>query len=133
MTTIGDNLIEAVRTFRKDLLTKDEIIALIRRTTSTNKLPTLESNGIVIDPEKYHVINNGVKCVIPRKEFELLYYLIQRKNRFCTRYELFRDVWGTEVIVTDGAINVLVRKLRAKFGPNNIKTRRGVGIMWEEK
>lgn len=89
------------------------------------------SGNIVIDKERYLVVNNGQEITLPKKEFELLSLLTSKPNKVFTREEIFSRVWGDNVIVGDRTIDVHVRKLREKIGIDNIKTVKGVGYKFE--
>ncbi len=87
----------------------------------------IKQSNIIIDREKYIVIKDGEKLILPKKEFELLVLLITKPDRVFTRDEIFSAVWGDNVIVGDRTIDVHIRKLREKIGDNHIKTIKGVG------
>jgi two-component system, OmpR family, alkaline phosphatase synthesis response regulator PhoP len=110
------------------------IKALLRRFSSDAEV-TVKNNeqrqGIIIDREKYLVIQNGNEFSMPKKEFELLALLISREGKVFTREEILENVWGGEVIVGDRTIDVHVRKLREKIGDEHIKTIKGVGYKFE--
>jgi len=86
--------------------------------------------GLIIDREKYMVIQNGVEILLPKKEFELLWLLISRVDKVFTREEIYSNIWGN-VIVGDRTIDVHVRKIREKLNIDNIKTIKGVGYKFE--
>lgn len=85
---------------------------------------------MVIDRERYMVINNGKEFILPRKEFELLWLLVSKVNKVFTREEIYSNIWG-KVIVGDRTIDVHVRKIREKLGIDNIKTIKGVGYKFD--
>ena len=86
--------------------------------------------GLIIDRERYMVIQNGVEILLPKKEFELLWLLISRVDKVFTREEIYSNIWGN-VIVGDRTIDVHVRKIREKLNIDNIKTIKGVGYKFE--
>jgi two-component system alkaline phosphatase synthesis response regulator PhoP len=87
----------------------------------------VELDGLTIDPGRYIVVQNHKEFSLPKKEFELLSLLVSRPERVFTRDEIYRSVWGDEVIVGDRTIDVHIRKLREKLGEHLIKTIKGVG------
>jgi two-component system alkaline phosphatase synthesis response regulator PhoP len=87
----------------------------------------IKQSNIIIDKEKYIVIRDGEKLVLPKKEFELLVLLISKPDRVFTRDEIFSSVWGDNIVVGDRTIDVHIRKLREKIGDKHIKTIKGVG------
>jgi len=113
MTTIATNIINELREIDQFVFTKEELINIVKKLLSINNRLILESNGIELNPDKYHVSFNGVNSTLPRKEFELLYYLMSNKNKVMRREHIIRDVWGTDVWVGDRTIDVHIRKLRS--------------------
>ena len=64
------------------------------------------------------------------KEFELLKYLAQHPGRVFTRAQLLQEVWGYDYYGGTRTVDVHVRRLRAKLGPEHealIGTVRNVG------
>ncbi len=64
------------------------------------------------------------------KEFELLKYLAQHPGRVFTRAQLLQEVWGYDYYGGTRTVDVHVRRLRAKLGPDHealIGTVRNVG------
>jgi len=83
--------------------------------------------NIVINREEYKIINDGMEIVLPRKEFELLSLLTSKPNKVFKREVILDKVWGNEVVVGGGTIDVHIRKLREKIGDDHFKTVKGVG------
>jgi two-component system alkaline phosphatase synthesis response regulator PhoP len=88
---------------------------------------TLQLGDIEIDHDRYLVIRSGEELHLPRKEFELLNLLTSRPGKVFTRNDIYRSVWGDDVIVGDRTIDVHIRKLREKIGEGHIRTVKGVG------
>ncbi len=110
------------------------IQALLRRKGTTEVVSeTAEVGGIVIDKEKYLVLQDGNEMSLPKKEFELLALLISKPGRVFTREIILNTVWGNDVVVGDRTIDVHIRKLREKIGSDFIKTVKGVGYKFEAK
>jgi two-component system, OmpR family, alkaline phosphatase synthesis response regulator PhoP len=106
--------------------------ALLRRYKEQDNLGSvLKVGNLIIDKEKYQVMQDGKEIVLPKKEFELLLALASKPNKVFSRDEIFARVWGSDVIVGDRTIDVHVRKIREKIGLNNIKTIKGVGYKFE--
>jgi DNA-binding response OmpR family regulator len=67
------------------------------------------------------------------KEFELLKFLAQHPGRVFSRDQLLREVWGYDYFGGTRTVDVHVRRLRAKLGPENenlIGTVRNVGYRY---
>ncbi len=109
------------------------IKALLRR-YSDETIPentTIKIHDLLIDREKYLVIKQGKKIVLPKKEFELLYLLASKPSRVFTREEILSKIWGDDVVVGDRTIDVHIRKVREKIGMEFISTVKGIGYKFE--
>ena len=85
---------------------------------------------LVIDEETYVARLKGRPLDLTYKEFELLKYLCQHPGRVFTRAQLLQEVWGYDFFGGTRTVDVHVRRLRAKLGPDNealIGTVRNVG------
>lgn len=110
------------------------IQALLRRKRSASDVKSgAPVGGIMIDQEKYLVVQDGKELNLPKKEFELLALLISKPGRVFTREIILNTVWGNDVVVGDRTIDVHIRKLREKIGSKFIKTIKGVGYKFEAK
>lgn len=80
-----------------------------------------------------HTVRMGMQELgLPRKEFSLLALLQSAPGRLFTREEIYKRVWGSEVVVGDRTIDVHIRKLRSKVGAEHIVTVKGLGYKWED-
>lgn len=86
-----------------------------------------QSGDFILDRERFVLIKNEREIFLPRKEFELMSLLMSRPGRVFTRDEIFRRVWGDDIVVGDRTIDVHIRKLREKVGNEIIHTIKGVG------
>jgi two-component system alkaline phosphatase synthesis response regulator PhoP len=108
--------------------------ALLRRRGNAEAQNSIEQVGsISIDKEKYQVMYDGIDLNLPKKEFELLALLMSKPGRVFTREVILNNIWGSDVVVGDRTIDVHIRKLREKIGPEIIKTVKGVGYKFEAK
>jgi DNA-binding response OmpR family regulator len=85
---------------------------------------------LVVDALSYQVRLRGRPLDLTFKEFELLRFLAQRPGRVSTRAQLLSEVWGYDFFGGTRTVDVHVRRLRAKLGPEHesmIVTVRGVG------
>lgn len=87
----------------------------------------LKIGNFVIDKERYILQVEGKELTLPRKEFELLSLLLSKPDKVFTRDEIYKSVWGNNVIVGDRTIDVHIRKLREKIGNEHIRTLKGIG------
>jgi DNA-binding response OmpR family regulator len=111
-----------------------EVDARIRLATTPSQ-PTeddklIHSGSIVIDEAGYSAKLNGEQLDLTYTEFELLKYLAQHPGRVFSRQQLLSDVWGYDYYGGTRTVDVHVRRLRAKLGPEYesvIGTVRNVG------
>lgn len=110
------------------------IKAVLRRFEETHEMTDkIEVHDIVIDKDRYIVTRgDDEEFQLPRKEFELLYFLASRKGKVLDRETLLNQVWGNNVYVVDRTVDVHVRKIREKLGNEYIETVKGVGYRFKE-
>ncbi|RZS44926.1 DNA-binding response OmpR family regulator [Herbihabitans rhizosphaerae] len=112
-----------------------EVDARLRLLTSrTGAVPggdgALRLGELVIDEATYMARLKGRPLDLTYKEFELLKYLAQHAGRVFTRAQLLQEVWGYDFFGGTRTVDVHVRRLRAKLGPEHeqlIGTVRNVG------
>lgn len=110
------------------------IAALLRRYNKTEEKDEneqIEIADLVIDKTKVLVIKGEKEIILAKKEFELLFLLASKPGKVFTREEIFKTVWGNDVIVGNRTIDVHIRKIREKVGEDYIKTIKGIGYKFE--
>ena len=108
------------------------ISALFRRKREDKKDKSVIKVGdLSIDRSSYTVLKKDVPITLPKKEFELLYYLAENPNKVHTRDELLQNIWGSDVYVLARTVDVHIRKVREKIGDGYISTLKGVGYKFE--
>jgi DNA-binding response OmpR family regulator len=97
--------------------------------TETDPADLIRRGPISIDRERFEVRVRGDRLDLTFKEFELLAYLAARPRRVCSRSALLREVWGYDFFGGTRTVDVHIRRLRAKLGPEAhvIETVRNVG------
>ena len=109
------------------------INAVLRRFDDTEEEEqVLEVHDLKIDKDRYIVTRGDEEFQLPRKEFELLYYLASRKGKVRDRQTLLNKVWGDNIYVVDRTVDVHVRKIREKLGDHYIETVKGVGYRFKD-
>lgn len=88
---------------------------------------TLKIADLEIVRDEYIVYKNGQSLALPKKEFELLFFLASKPNKVFSREVLLEKIWGKDVYVVPRTIDVHIRKLREKLGEEYIHTVKGVG------
>lgn len=91
----------------------------------------IKTGDIVIDRTSYTVTVGENIINLPKKEFELLYYLAQNPGKVLSRDDLLQNIWGTDVYVLARTVDVHIRKVREKIGEGYITTVKGVGYKFE--
>jgi DNA-binding response OmpR family regulator len=103
---------------------------IVRRSGRAEEATVLKVGDLTVNPENYQVYVHGRPLDLTYKEFELLKFLAQRPGRVCDRDMLLREVWGYDYYGGTRTVDVHVRRLRAKLGPEHealIETIRNVG------
>lgn len=113
--------------------------ALLRRQQRDTEGPdVLRAHDLDIDRSRYQVVRREeaqeeVTFQLPRKEFELLYFLAAHPGKVFSRQDLLDQIWGTDVYVVDRTVDVHIRRIREKLGSAYIETVKGVGYKFAEE
>jgi two-component system alkaline phosphatase synthesis response regulator PhoP len=108
------------------------ISALFRRKQSEkSEISVIRINDLIIDKSSYTVTRKDKNITLPKKEFELLFYLALNPNKVLTRDVLLLNIWGSYVYVLARKVDVHIRKVREKIGEGFISTLKGVGYKFE--
>ncbi len=106
-------------------------LAMGRQQIVNDDSPMEIRNGdLSVDEATYSAKLKGRVLDLTFKEFELLKYLAQHPGRVFTRAQLLQEVWGYDAFGGTRTVDVHVRRLRAKLGPEHeslIGTVRNVG------
>ena len=110
--------------------------AVLRRTATSDmeKVPEqLSYQSLVIDITKKKVSIDGEEVPLTKKEFEILFLLLQNKGRVFSREDILSRIWSDEVYVLDRTIDVNITRLRKKIGiyGKRIVTRLGYGYCFD--
>jgi two-component system, OmpR family, alkaline phosphatase synthesis response regulator PhoP len=94
----------------------------------------LSHGRITINRSHHRVSVAGKDVFFPKKEFEVLAYLIRHAGKVVTRESLLSAIWGADVFVVDRTVDVHIRKIREKLGEcaSYIDTIKGVGYRLNE-
>ncbi len=148
MLTARDTVVDKVSGLDSgadDYITKpfaiEELLARIRaalrkRQAAPQAANTLSVGGLVLDTDRHTVTVQGTQVELTRREFDLLHYLLENKEKVVSRESLLDHVWGYDYAGETNAVDVYIRFLRAKleepFGEKFIHTVRGVGYVIRE-
>ena len=148
MVTARDNVVDKVSGLDSgadDYITKpfeiEELLARIR--AALRKRPVRQESAVLtagpltMDPERHEVTVKGTPVELTRREFDLLRYLLENKEKVISRESLLDNVWGFDFAGETNAVDVYIRFLRSKiderFGVKLIHTVRGVGYAIREE
>ena len=112
------------------------IRAVVRRKygNSSNKLVT---GDLVLDISEKSVTRDGKQIELTGKEYEVLEYLMQNKNRVLSREQIKQHVWSYDYEGDSNIIDVLIKNIRKKIniadGKQIIFTKRGLGYVIKDE
>ena len=143
MLTVKDQIIDKVVGLKlgaDDYMTKPfdaaeliaRIEALLRRAPSHTGQGVHEFGPIVVDASRREVTRDGKQIDLTNREFQLLWYLMERAGSAVPRRELLRSVWGYDSDAFTRTVDSHVSSLRQKLcddpkRPELILTAFGVG------
>ena len=106
------------------------INAIIRRRHGETK-GGIRAAGLLLDEERQTVTHRGKTIALTGTEFRLLRYLMLHPGKILSKTELTEHVYDFNSDRDSNVIEVYVRRLREKLGPDVIETRRGQGYVFE--
>lgn len=108
--------------------------SVLRRVYSeTNKLIKTDEHikfkSLEVDTISHIVKIDEEEVFFPKKEFQLLHFLLSNKGKVLSREVLLNQIWGENIFVVDRTIDVHVAKVREKLGEyaDYIETIKGLG------
>ena len=104
--------------------------AVLRRAAPVEErsIPTYRGAHLTADFDAVSIAVGDAPIRLTRREFELLRYLVQNKNRVVSRDRLLERVWGYERFIETRSVDVHVGRLRAKLGPVGTQIETVVGL-----
>ncbi len=154
LTALGtsENIVLGLENGADDYLVKPfkfiELVAriksLLRRTTdrSSDKEKIIQQDyiysfeQIVLNDYTKKVTRNGEEISLTTKEYKLLFYFLQNKNKVLSRMDILEAVWGVEYDLGTNVVDVYVNYLRKKIDTNPtekiIHTVIGMGYVLKE-
>ncbi|RKP49893.1 DNA-binding response regulator [Cohnella endophytica] len=124
-----------------DYITKpfsvDEVIARVkshlrretRKKKEIDKNAMLQSGKLTLNKDTYDVIVDDRKIILSTKEFQILAYMVENKNRVLSREQIYDAIWGMNEIGDLNTVTVHLKNIRLKMDPKRqyIKTVWGAG------
>lgn len=107
------------------------------QTTEVEREKTYHIGTLSVYPDRFEATLDGKELEFTPKEFELLVYLLDNKNRVLTRDQLLSAVWHYDFAGDTRIVDVHISHLRDQIEENSrkpkfIKTIRGLGYKFEE-
>ncbi len=119
----------------KELISR--VNALTRRTKfNYDKVETLYKLGtLTINPEEHKVTENDNLIDLSPREYKLLLYLLENRNKVIPRTQILNAVWGINYDNNTNVVDVYISYLRNKIEQNHkfIHTIKGTGYMLKEE
>ena len=117
----------------------NELLARIRavvRRKYGNSSNRLVIEDLILDTSEKSVTRAGKQIELTGKEYEVLEYLMQSKNRILSRDQIKEHVWDFDYEGDSNIIDVLIKNIRKKIdietGKQIIYTKRGLGYVIKE-
>ncbi len=118
-----------------------ELVARVRavlrrpRQTVSEQSPGYQRGPLAIDFDAVSVRVSGSQIRLTKREFELLRFLVENRNRVLSRDRLLERVWGLDRQVETRSVDVHVGRLRGKLGHagRQIETVIGMGYRFVEE
>jgi len=104
------------------------------RAAGAARADTFQGKHLAADFDAVAIAVDGTAVRLTRREFELLRFLVENRNRVLSRDRLLERVWGYERFVETRSVDVHVGRLRAKLGTagRQIETVIGLGYRFNE-
>jgi len=108
----------------------EELLARIRlrlRQGGEPEVTVLEYGDLSLDLRTRYVSVDGRSVELSAREFALLETFLRNPGQVLSREQLLSRVWGYDFDPGSNVVDVYVRYLRRKIGPQRLATVRGVG------
>ena len=110
----------------------DELLARIglriKPATDTEKSgETLSHRDLTLNLYTHQAIVAGKEVDLSSREFALAEVFLKHPGQILSRDQLLSEVWGFDFDPTSNVVDVYVRYLRKKIGPERLETVRGMG------
>jgi two-component system copper resistance phosphate regulon response regulator CusR len=114
--------------------TFEELLARVRsrlRESVPQPGVSISHGDVVLDILARRATVNGREIDLSAREFSLAEQFLRNPGRVLSREQLLSRVWGLDFDPGSNVVDVYVRYLRGKLGPDHIVTVRGAGYRWE--
>lgn len=115
------------------------IKSVIRRSQNDKPIHIFSDDNIKFKSLEIDTASHSVKIkdreiFFPKKEFQLLHFLLSNRGRVYSREILLNRIWGENIYVVDRTVDVHVAKVREKLGEyaEYIETIKGLGYRFKD-
>jgi two-component system copper resistance phosphate regulon response regulator CusR len=109
----------------------EELLARVRARLRSEErgdsITVLQSGGVVLDVRRRTAAYDGREVELTAREFTMLETFLRHGGQVLSREQLLSHVWGYDFDPGSNVVDVYVRYLRRKLGPDVIETVRGMG------
>ena len=84
----------------------------------------------MVDFENFLTYKNDQQIILSAREYSILQFFIQNKNKLVTRDDLLRNVWGYETVPCTRTVDMHICKLRQKIEDNPQEPKHLVTVHW---
>lgn len=108
---------------------KPAILRLFIRNLLTRKIKTKEERpqNLIVDTERFVIIQKGKAISLPKKEFKLFELLYNSPAKFFTKNEIADLIWHDPLVASKRIIDVHIYNIRKSFGRRVIQSQKGKG------
>jgi len=117
----------------------ERIKSVIRRSQNEKQVQTISDDNIKFKNLEIDTASHSVKIkereiFFPKKEFQLLHFLLANRGKVYSREILLNRIWGENIYVVDRTVDVHVAKVREKLGEyaEYIETIKGLGYRFKD-
>ena len=115
------------------------IKSVIRRSQNDKQVQIINDDNIKFKSLEIDTASHSVKIkdreiFFPKKEFQLLHFLLSNRGKVYSREILLNRIWGENIYVVDRTVDVHVAKVREKLGDyaEYIETIKGLGYRFKD-
>ena len=113
----------------------EELLARVRarlRDEGSAEVTVLRAGGVSLDLRTRRAMVEGRWVELTAREFALAETFLRHPDQVLSREQLLSHVWGYDFEPDSNIVEVYIRYLRRKLGPDSIETVRGMGYRFRE-